>query len=314
MPEQEITSPQILKINGMDEGTRTMLKALASEPRLRILEILAHRLMNVSEIAEALEIPLSTTVMHVNILKKAGLLRTEVRPGERGLQKVCQRVYDTVLLELPTGPKPAEQEMIEVAMPIGSFVECDVIPTCGLATTKSVVGMRDDPTSFFEPARMDAQLIWFHSGSLTYRFPNRLPEGALLDSVWLSLELCSEAPMYHPDWPSDITVWINDAEVGTWTSPADFGGQRGLLTPAWWDARNSQYGLLKEWRVDRHGSFVDGARISKVTVDDLDVQTGHYISVRIGVKSEASHVGGVNIFGRKFGNYPQDIVMRLRFH
>jgi predicted transcriptional regulator len=31
------------------------------------------------------------------------------------------------------------------------------------------------------------------------------------------------------------------------------------------------------------------------------------------VKDDAKHIGGINIFGRQFGNYPQDIVMRLRF-
>jgi len=25
-------------------------------------------------------------------------------------------------------------------------------------------------------------------------------------------------------------------------------------------------------------------------------------------------VGGINIFGRRFGNYPQDLVLRLRYH
>ena len=32
---------------------------------------------------------------------------------------------------------------------------------------------------------------------------------------------------------------------------------------------------------------------------------------RIGVKPEARHPGGINIFGRGFGNYDQDIVLRL---
>ncbi|TGS51829.1 transcriptional regulator, partial [Mesorhizobium sp. M3A.F.Ca.ET.201.01.1.1] len=31
----------------------------------------------------------------------------------------------------------------------------------------------------------------------------------------------------------------------------------------------------------------------------------------IGIDAKAKHPGGVNIFGRGFGNYDQDIVMRL---
>ena len=38
-----------------------------------------------------------------------------------------------------------------------------------------------------------------------------------------------------------------------------------------------------------------------------------YISVRIGVEAEARFVGGLNLFGRAFGNYPQDIALRLRY-
>jgi predicted transcriptional regulator len=37
----------------------------------------------------------------------------------------------------------------------------------------------------------------------------------------------------------------------------------------------------------------------------------HSIRVRIEVKPDARHPGGVNIFGRGFGNYDQDIVLRL---
>ena len=44
---------------------------------------------------------------------------------------------------------------------------------------------------------------------------------------------------------------------------------------------------------------------------DLDLDTHHSIRLRIGVKDEAKHPGGINLFGRGFGNYDQDIVMRL---
>jgi predicted transcriptional regulator len=37
----------------------------------------------------------------------------------------------------------------------------------------------------------------------------------------------------------------------------------------------------------------------------------HSIRVRIEVTPDARHPGGVNVFGRGFGNYDQDIVLRL---
>lgn len=303
----------ILQINATDEGAHEILKALGSRPRMRILELLQDQVLNISEIADALEIPLSTIHLHIRNLEKAGLLMSELLPGERGVQKVCSRVYDRILIQLPHG-QPEEERVVEQSMPIGAFVSCDVAPTCGLADESGIIGLFDDAASFYEPQRTAAQLLWFHHGYVEYRFPNRLPPGSELDSLQLSMEICSEAPLHHAEWPSDVTVWINDVEIGSWTSPADFGGQRGVLTPEWWETWNSQYGLLKVWQVNDNGSYIDGMRLSDVALADLHLTARPFISVKIGVKGDAKHVGGLNIFGRKFGNYPQDITLRLRHH
>jgi predicted transcriptional regulator len=146
-----------------------------------------------------------------------------------------------------------------------------------------------------------------------YRFPNRLPPNVLLNDIEVSFEACSEAPLHHADWPSDITVWIANVELGTWTCPADFGGERGSLTPEWWDTQNSQYGLLKVWKVTNNGTFVDGLQVSKVTLHNLSLKPGDPIPVRMGIKETAPNIGGMNLFGSKFGNYPQDIILRQHF-
>jgi predicted transcriptional regulator len=198
-------------------------------------------------------------------------------------------------------------------MPIGAYVDAVVSPTCGIASETGIIGHLDDPGTFYDPDRVQAQLLWFRHGYVEYRFPNRLPSGARVENLQLSLELSSEAPLHNDDWPSDIFMSVNGVEVGTWTSPGDFGGERGALTPNWWEEWNSQYGLLKVWKVAEDGSYVDGMRISNVTLDQLRLEQARFISVRIGVKENARHVGGINIFGRSFGNYPQDIVLRLRF-
>ncbi|MEI3204121.1 MAG: hypothetical protein V8S73_05705 [Lachnospiraceae bacterium] len=39
------------------------------------------------------------------------------------------------------------------------------------------------------------------------------------------MEICSEAPGYKEDWKSDLTLWVNDVEVGTWTCPGDLGAE-----------------------------------------------------------------------------------------
>lgn len=301
-----------LELDNDDGAPELILKALASAPRLKILALLSSQVLNISEIGEALDLPASTATLHVNALEEAGLINTELRPATRGLQKVCARAYDVVVVELTRGDTE-QVKSVEVAMPIGAFVDCQVSPTCGLASSTGIIGLFDDPASFFEPGRVNAQLLWFHNGYVEYRFPNRLPPKATIESAAISLELCSEAPLHHEDWPSDITMWMNGVEIGTWTSPSDFGGQRGLLTPEWWENWNSQYGLLKVWTVTDSGSFVDGKRISDVTLADIHIADNTSFSVRLGVKPDARNIGGMNIFGRQFGNYPQDMVLRLRY-
>lgn len=287
-------------------------KALGSETRLEILRFLSAHTSTVLEIAEALGLPQSTATLHITILEKAGLIETNLRPATRGLQKVCARVFDRIVIQLPAEFE-LEDTMVEVSMPLGAYTQTSLVPTCGLAGEMGIIGHLDDPSAFYEPDRIFAQLLWFRRGFIEYRFPNHLPAGVILNDIEVSFEVCSEAPLHHDNWPSDITVWIGGVEVGTWTSPADFGGERGALTPAWWDSQNSQYGLLKVWKVTHNGSFVDGVRVSGVTLKDLPHKPGDPIPVRIGVKDDAQNVGGMNLFGSKFGNYPQDIVLRQRY-
>jgi predicted transcriptional regulator len=287
-------------------------KALGSETRLEILRFLSAHTCSVLEIADALNLPPSTATLHINVLEKAGLIKTDLRPATRGLQKFCARSYDRIVIQLPADTE-REENRVEVSMPIGAFSDIQVIPTCGLLGELGIIGHLDDSSAFYEPEHIYAQLLWFRRGYVEYRFPNRLPPNVSLEFIEVSFEVCSEAPLHHADWPSDITVWIGNVEIGTWTSPADFGGERGALTPMWWDTQNSQYGLLKVWKVTNDGSFVDGMQISKVTLSNLIMKPGDPLPVRIGIKDGAANVGGINLFGSKFGNYPQDIVLRQHY-
>jgi predicted transcriptional regulator len=289
-----------------------MLKALGNETRIAILRHLGDRVVPVNQIAQALGLPASTATMHIAVLEKAGLLHSEMQPASRGLQKVCARTYDELVIDLPRGPHHT-RNAVELSMPVGGFSEFDVEPTCGLAGTEGLIGYLDDPSSFYEPDRLQAQLLWFRSGYVEYRFPNRVPPGSRIVSLQLTAEVCSEAPLHDPDWPSDISVWVNGTHLGEWTCPADFGGSRGRLTPAWWEEKDSQFGVLKRWRVGSGGTSIDGLGLSAVGVDALRLRSGEAIRVRIGVRPEAQFVGGINLFGREFGNYPQDIGLRLEY-
>jgi predicted transcriptional regulator len=222
-------------------------------------------------------------------------------------------LYDRLVIDLEPLSTNSEANYKYIEMPIGHFVNCDIKPSCGLVTESDIIGYVDDPRSFFEPDKMKAQLIWFKHGYIEYRFPNKIPYNCRLTGIELSMEICSEAPNYALDWPSEITLWINGVEVGTWLSPGDFGGERGVLTPGWWDSHMTQFGLLKKWRINGKGSYIDGSYLSDVIVSDLGIDNEPSFAVRLGIKDDAKNQGGLNLFGQKFGNYDQDLIMRLEF-
>ncbi|HEV7277550.1 MAG TPA: helix-turn-helix domain-containing protein [Devosiaceae bacterium] len=290
-----------------------VLKGLASPVRVKILKLLHVRgPLNVNDIAEALDLPQSTVSSNVQILEEAELIRTETQKARKGNQKICHSTFDEVLVMFKEDITPLSANAIEVAMPLGLYTSCEVSAPCGLCSSEGIIGLLDVPDTFLDPDRMKAGLIWFTRGFVEYQFPNnaKLSKSGI-ESIEFSLELSSEVPGTSADWPSDITVAINGKDVGTWTSPGDFGDQRGVYTPGWWKLKGSQYGKLKNWRVNSNGTYVDGVKISPVSLKDLDVQAHHSIRLRIGVKPDAKHPGGINIFGRGFGNYDQDIVLRL---
>src|SRR5699024_5956008 len=84
-----------------------------------------------------------------------------------------------------------------------------------------------------------------------------------------------------------------------------------FLTPDWWDIDATQYGLLKKWSVNKNGSFIDNIKISSVTIEDLKMSQKPFISFKLGVKKDAEYKGGLNIFGKKFGNYDKNIIMKV---
>jgi predicted transcriptional regulator len=295
------------------EENLDVLRAFASEARVKVLKLLhSQGPLNVNDIAAALGLPQSTISSNIQILEDAGLIRTETQRAKKGNQKICHTSFDQVLVMFKEDAEALHPNTIEVAMPLGLYTSCEVTGPCGLCSTEGIIGLLDVPHAFLDPDRMHAGLIWFTRGFLEYQFPNnaRLDKREI-EAMEFAIELSSEVPGTAADWPSDITVSINGIDIGTWTSPGDFGDKRGVYTPAWWKLKGSQYGMLKSWRVTADGSYVDGVKISPISLKELDLGNHRSIRLRIGVKDDAKHKGGINIFGRGFGNYDQDIVMRL---
>src|SRR5690348_4330134 len=63
-------------------------------------------------------------------------------------------------------------------------------------------------------------------------------------------------------------------------------------------------------KIHAEGSYMDGMRLSNVTVSDLLIHSGKDAGFRIASLESSNHSGGVNLFGKNFGNYDQDIKYR----
>lgn len=289
--------------------------ALSTRSRVDILRLLNTKNLNIIEIADKLKLPVSTVASNIKVLEAAGMIHTELLPASRGAMKVCSRNYDDVhiVLNLQKAMPKGETHVYEVEMPIGHYSDCEVMPTCGMANAEGLIIKEDEPASFYHPKHITAQIIWLRKGFLEYLLPMDIPAGARIESLELSMEMCSEAPNFDQNWPSNISVWVNDVEIGMWTSPGDFGDRRGKLNPNWWADSSTQYGFLKTWRVDHEKTTLDMERVSNVVLNDLQVNQSPKLRLRIGIKPDAVHQGGLNLFGRQFGDYEQNIMMQIKY-
>lgn len=295
----------------ISERSLPVFEALASKVRLDVIHLLARRPMNVKELAQTLGLSSAIMTMHIRKLEGANIIRTELRPGKGGRQKMCFLNAHKIEILFPELTRDT-RKYHQTDVPVGHYSDFDVKPTCGLATADKVIGTFDDPRCFMLPERVDAKILWLGQGFLEYKVPNYLLRSEIAEELEISMELSSEAPFSNSNWPSDISFFFNGVYLGKWTSPGDFGGYRGRYTPDWWDININQYGLMKILRVKKDGCFLDGEKISDVTLDQVDVEKQQW-TFRIAVLEDAEHIGGLTLFGSNFGNYDQDLRFRLYY-
>ncbi|MCZ8519366.1 MULTISPECIES: ArsR/SmtB family transcription factor [Paenibacillus] len=293
----------------ISEKSLPVYEALASGVRLQMIRLLAVKPMNVKELAGALGLSSAIMTMHIKKLERAELIKTEMFPGKGGAQKVCSLNVESLQIEFPQGDH-VQQSYYETEIGVGHYTDFEIQPTCGLATKEKLIGEYDDPRFFLSPERFDARILWFGQGYIEYKVPNYMLGNEVPTKLEVSLELGSEAPASNNDWPSDIHFALNGVPLGAWTSPGDFGGRKGKYTPEWWNIDCNQYGLLKVLRIDGEGTFIDGYKVSDVTLHQLDIRRKQW-ALRLSVPEDAANVGGLTIYGEGFGNYDQNILFRL---
>ena len=289
-----------------------IFKALSSEIRIQILELLAtNQALNLNEIAKKLNLSNGAITMHIKKLEESGLIEINTSVGKHGIQKVCYLNKDKLMVDLRS--KDVDN-LYEVEIQVGHYSNYQAVPTCGLATKDSIIGDFDEPRYFADPQRIDAEIIWMAEGFLEYRIPNYLKANQTFREIQFSMELGSEAPGFSDNYPSDLYFYVNGIEIGFWTSPGDFGDQRGTFNPDWWPPHLNQYGMLKLIRINNEGSFIDGCRISDITLDDIKLDYKSELTFRIAVTDKPVNKRGLTIYGKHFGNYSQDLLARVLYN
>lgn len=294
------------------EATLEVCKALSSPVRIKLLNIISKgKQVNLNELASQLSITNGAITQHIKILGDAGIIGVMSRPGIRGSEKICYLKEFKFLIDL-SQKIIDEDSTYQVEIPVGGYTKYEVYPTCGMANQISLVGEIDDPRYFDAPERSDAGIIWFGHGFVEYRIPNYLKSFNTITELQLTFEISSEAPGICEVWPSDIYFSLNETSLGYWTSPGDYGDIKGIYTPTWWPEWN-QYGLLKLLSINEKGTYIDGGKISDVSISQLNIDNKSDIVFKISVPKDARHVGGVTLFGKGFGNYNQNINARIIF-
>ena len=301
----------ISDFNQIDEIT-AIFRALSVKERIQILHLILNKPMTIRELSQKLNLPISSVTQHTNVLSDAHLIHIEYKPNQKGFVKLCSNAFNTLKIIFINWAQENDFEETLIEMPIGSYTEFNITPPCGMTGKHSPIGDFDVLSSFYHPYRHKAELLWFSNGNITYKFPNQINKNSIIHSITLSLEICSETFYSKNDWPSDITFWINGHELLTWTSPGDFGGRRGRFTPDYWFINSTQYGLLKTIKIDDYGIYLDDILIStNYNINNLDFYNKDNIEFKIGIKPDAVHKGGINIFGKNFGDHKQPILLKI---
>ncbi|MDD7157468.1 MAG: ArsR family transcriptional regulator [Firmicutes bacterium] len=288
-----------------------VFKALGNEIRLKIIKMTFHGNTRVSEIGKKLNLGNSTVLFHIEVLRKAGLINVDYEPNKKGfVQNVTVKHSMMALALFYTTDEMLKSEFrtYSVEMPVGAYVDARVDDYISYADDFKVYNPNE--RGIFSPERMNASLLWLSkSGFVEYAFPAEW-KSEKPECVEFSLEICSEAPLSRMGWKSEVTFSLDEKELCSYICPHDFGDRRGVLTPAWWKTGGSMYGELIRIGIKRDGVYLNGEKVrSQPSLDLFENDRPDRTLFKVECKKDSEFVGGFNIFGKTFGDYPQNIRM-----
>lgn len=303
-----------LDLNCQDDYEKISLigKALSSTIRLEIISLLNKTPKTLSEISKELDLQLSSCSFHLDLLEQAGLISVSYNPKTKKKIKTFSYSEGKVLMLLRK-PLNAQKKSFKTSVNIGDYVNAKFSKRCGFASETEQL-MDGDNMLTFSPLRHKAQILWSSDACfMEYAFPTVFLKEGEIETVEFSLEICSETMGYNNDFPSDITFSVNGKELCCFLCPGDFGDRYGTYTPLWWYPESTKYGTLVTIRIDESGVSLNGKSVNKkIVLSDL-FDNDDRLLFKIEVKKDAEHVGGINLFGEKFGDYNRNIELNVTY-
>lgn len=302
-----------------------VVKALSNDIRIKILQMLSDSDMNVQSIAARLSLSKTAVLTHINILEESGFIKSKYLSGSIGNQRICSCVYERLVFDIIPGKNDDDGgAYYEVEVPIGNFFDFEAYAPCGLATNHNVIKKWDDPSVMCDPERMNTCFLWTAFGYFEYKIPiDPLFVNKKITAIEIDMEISAHHMVRHhkalklpgymtperiTDGISDVTFWLDGTEIGMRTIIEGVDPSKATYTPSWW--RNIPvHGTLVKVALGPKGAYINGEKTSDLTYDEVCREDG-FVRFRVGVKEDAFHSGGIMIFGKHFGRYGNDIIVK----
>ena len=263
-------------------------------------------------LAKSLNISNGALTSHIKKLSDCGLINIKLESIGHGTQKLCSMAESKIVIDLID--KTLTGKYTQLEFNVGQFSACSINPTCGLCDREKPLFEFDTPHFFKYPERFNAELMWFTDGYVSYSFPNPLKEEQHLTEIHISFEISGEGPFIAKDYPTAIDFYNGKSFLGRYDCPGEFAEHNGKFTPEWWSY--GQYGQLITITIGKDGTLINGLEASPYTIDNLlcDSEKDELVNLIISCQDRTTTKGGITIFGKNFGDYPQGILMKAFYN
>ncbi len=137
-----------------------------------------------NELASHLNITNGALTSHIKKLENCGLISISNESAGHGNQKICSILLDKILIDLEK-----QEDILNVYntdIKVGHYSVYSICPTCGLASSRALIGEVDDSRYFDHPDRYNADILWFTKGFVEYNIPNFIPSFQKITQLTIS--------------------------------------------------------------------------------------------------------------------------------